>query len=499
MSNLPANWSLAAIGEIANVVTGKTPPTSEKSNYGNDVPFIKPPDLDGEDPLFSTKDYVSFLGARSAQVLPEGSVAVSCIGNLGKVAYLGRDAITNQQINAIEAGSPILDSRYVYHWAKTLKPWLEQNSSATTVAIINKSRFAEAPIPVPPRREQQRIVAKVEALSARVHVARDSLDAIPPLLEKFRQSVLAAAFRGDLTADWRRQNPDAEPASALLDRIRTERRQRWEEAELAKMRAKGKEPKDDKWEARYTEPLAHGNGSLPKTPSGWSWATIEELADVRLGKMLDRARRSHGEEMPYLRNLNVRWYDFDLSDLFLMPFETNELMRYSVRQNDVVVCEGGEPGRAAVWREPSQAIMYQKALHRLRPYSGVAPDWLVYSLRWAIDCGRLQQFFTGSTIKHLTREALLRVPILVAPYEEQTAIIRQIASAFLGVSQLTAVLESASTRLTCLNQSILAKAFRGELVPQDPNDEPASVLLQRIRAEREATSQNGTGKKRKAK
>jgi type I restriction enzyme S subunit len=98
-------------------------------------------------------------------------------------------------------------------------------------------------------------VEKIEALTARSRKAREALEAIPELLDQFRQSVLAAAFRGDLTADWREQNPDVEPAEALLERIRVERRKRWEEAELEKMRAKGKEPTNDKWKAKYKDSL----------------------------------------------------------------------------------------------------------------------------------------------------------------------------------------------------------------------------------------------------
>ena len=118
----------------------------------------------------------------------------------------------------------------------------------------SQDKIRAARFPLPPLNEQRRIVAKLEALLARSRKAREALDAVPALLERFRQSVLAAAFRGDLTADWRAQNPDVEPASKLLERIRAERRRRWEEAELERMVARGKPPKDDRWKAKYEEP-----------------------------------------------------------------------------------------------------------------------------------------------------------------------------------------------------------------------------------------------------
>ena len=118
---------------------------------------------------------------------------------------------------------------------------------------FNKAEVFPRPVPLPPLNEQRRIVEKIEALTDRSRKARAALDQIPALLDQFRQSVLAAAFRGDLTADWRAQNPDVEPAKALLERIRVKRRKRWEESELKKIKLKGKEPKDDKWKEKYTD------------------------------------------------------------------------------------------------------------------------------------------------------------------------------------------------------------------------------------------------------
>src|SRR6185503_10682565 len=122
-----------------------------------------------------------------------------------------------------------------------------------------------------------RIVTKLEALQARSRRAREALDAVPPLLEKLRQSILAAAFRGDLTKDWRSKHEDVEPASELLKRIRIERRKKWEEAELAKMKAKGKAPTDDKWKAKYKEPEPVDATGLPELPEGWCWASVDDV------------------------------------------------------------------------------------------------------------------------------------------------------------------------------------------------------------------------------
>ena len=143
---------------------------------------------------------------------------------------------------------------------------------------------------------------------------------------------------------------------------------------------------------------------MTQLPSGWAMATIAEIADVQLGKMLDRAK-NRGTPAAYLRNVNVRWGEFDLSDLREMRFTEREMGVFDIRDGDLLVCEGGEPGRAAVWRHGPTQLKYQKALHRVRTHAAVLPDYLEYFLRHAASAGLLTPLLTGSTIKHLPRTA----------------------------------------------------------------------------------------------
>ena len=142
----------------------------------------------------------------------------------------------------------------------------------------------------------------------------------------------------------------------------------------------------------------------------WSRKTLDEVADFRLGKMLDQ-QKNRGEFKPYLANINVRWGEFDLSDLREMRFEPREFDRYGLRYGDIVMCEGGEPGRCAVWKDQVPAMMIQKALHRIRPYACLDNQFLFYSFLKMGRNNELSGLFTGSTIKHLPREKLAKVPI----------------------------------------------------------------------------------------
>ena len=153
----------------------------------------------------------------------------------------------------------------------------------------------------------------------------------------------------------------------------------------------------------------------------WPTTTLEAVADFGLGKMLDQ-KKNRGELMPYLANVNVRWGEFDLADLREMRFEERELERYGLKYGDIVMCEGGEPGRCALWKEQRSGMMIQKALHRIRPHDCLRPEFLYYVFLYKGRAGHLAALFTGSTIKHLPREKLALVQVPVPPLSIQDQI-----------------------------------------------------------------------------
>jgi len=153
----------------------------------------------------------------------------------------------------------------------------------------------------------------------------------------------------------------------------------------------------------------------------WENQPLEAVADFCLGKMLDQ-KKNRGDLLPYLANVNVRWGSFDLDDLREMRFEHHELDRYGLKFGDIVMCEGGEPGRCAIWKEQRPSMMIQKALHRIRPHECLNPEYLYYSFLYKGRAGHLAQLFTGATIKHLPREKLAQVEVDVPPMSVQESI-----------------------------------------------------------------------------
>nr|WP_233151045.1 restriction endonuclease subunit S [Sphingomonas sp. BT553] len=160
-------------------------------------------------------------------------------------------------------------------------------------------------------------------------------------------------------------------------------------------------------------------------PNGWAAATIAEIADTKLGKMLDAAKNK-GDHVPYLRNVNVRWGEFDLSDLFDMRVTPDEYNDLAVQDGDLFVCEGGEPGRSAIWCGGPQRIVFQKALHRVRTRAGIEPSYIARYLKHAADTNALSDLLTGSTIRHLPQVGLQRIQLNLPPSAEQRRIVSKL-------------------------------------------------------------------------
>ena len=285
-SSRPLGWAVSTIGEIAEIRAGFGFPKELQGRTDGELPFAKVGDISaacregaleigGAENSIDRKDLPK-LRARS---LPAGSIVFAKIGEairLNRRVITTRELVVDNNVMALVPRCTVVESRFLLHFMRTVS--LYEHAGATTVPSIRSSTIRALPISIPPMNEQRRIVAKLEALQARSRRAREALDAVPSLLEKLRQSILAAAFRGDLTKDWRAKHKDVEPASELLKRIRAERRKKWEEGELAKMKAKGKAPGDERWKAKYKEPEPASTNGLPALPEAWCWATVEELS-----------------------------------------------------------------------------------------------------------------------------------------------------------------------------------------------------------------------------
>jgi type I restriction enzyme, S subunit len=213
---------------------------------------------------------------------------------------------------------------------------------------------------------------------------------------------------------------------------------------------------------------------MSELPAGWSKASMQDIANIQLGKMLDAAKNK-GVPVPYLRNINVRWGSFDLSDVFEMRMTKEEQEIYSIHDGDVLICEGGEPGRAAVWCSGQTNIKFQKALHRARTCTGVAPEFVAFYMQHAATGGELEGRFTGTTIKHFPLGAIRKMPIPVPPSSEQRRIVVKIERLSENSKRARDHVNHIPRLAEKYRQAIMAAAFRGDLTREwrDTNKDKA--------------------------
>lgn len=378
---------------------------------------------------------------------------------------------------------PEVDSRYLLYFFKTnhhvqaIVPLM----SGINLPRLRIGDLLQQEIPLPPLNEQRRIAAKIEELQSRSKKAREALAEAENLLEQLRQSVLHAAFTGKLTAAWREANPNAEPASKLLERIRAERRKRWEESELAKYEAKGKTPPKG-WQKKYPEPAQVDTSELPELPEGWCWASLDEVThSVQYGT--SEKTRANGD-VPVFRMGNIVGGKLLFDNLKYLPTASvsPELI---LNDGDILFNRTNSielVGKCAVFRGQDKAT-FASYLIRVAPI--IIPSDLLseyinspFGRAWVLSVASQQ---VGQANVNGTKLKSLAIPI--APFAEQKMIADFFVQTRKAIESIHEIIATGRRRINLLDQSILAKAFRGELVPQDPNDEPASELLKRIKAE----------------
>lgn len=429
MSVLPTGWVDSEIGQIAQIETGNTPSKNDVSLYGREVCFYKPGDLDVGGVISTSNDMVSKAGAEAGRLLPAESLLVTCIGNLGKSALIAEPAICNQQINAV-LPSRAAEPHYLYYWSRTIKSWLEENSSATTVSIINKSRFSKAPIRIAPLPEQRRIVAKIDSLTGKSRRARDHLDHIPRLVEKYKQAVLNFAF-SHLTERTR-----------LLDLVERER--------------------------------------------GIPYGIVQTGTPYEGG-------------IPTVRCGDVKDFCVGLDQLKLVdPKIELGHQRTRLKGGEVLITIRGSVGETCVVPLQLAGCNISREVAMIPPKPEISSEFVMYFLATS----EAKRFILGNT-KGVAQQGinlrdLKELPTPNCSLDEQIVVAERIQAAFTWIDRLAADTTSARKLIDHLDQSVLAKAFKGELVLQDPADEPASALLERIRAERAAAPKAKRGRKKVA-
>ena len=413
-NKLPQGWVECQLGDVFEIITGKTPPKKNPEYFNG-----KPGDLDKEIYITQTEDdSLTVEGLKYAPNLPKNTVLVSCIGNLGKKAILGVVGSCNQQINAIIPNGYI-ENKYTYFYIDKIVPWLEANASATTVKILNKGKFEQAPFLLPPQNEQRRIVEKIESEFAKIDEGLEHLENAKEQIKQYRQSVLKSAF----------------------------------------------------------------DGKLYKT-SEWKETILKEVSN----KISDGSHNPPPKQqvgIPMLSGQNIKNSQIIFDDFRLISEKDfdKEYKRTPIEENDILLTIVGTIGESAVVPKNTQKFVLQRSVALIKP-NDINSRFLKYYFDSPISKYYFKTQERGTAQKGIYLNTLKNLPVLLPSMIEQKRIVEEIEKRFAIADEVEKVVEDNIEKAKQLKQSILKKAFEGNLVPQEPTDEPASTLLEKIKQER---------------
>ena len=347
---------------------------------------------------------------------------------------------------------------------------------STAIPSLSRDDLYRVLVPVAPRAEQTRIVAKLEELLSDLDAGVAELKAAQKKLAQYRQSLLKAAVEGALTAAWRTQHQPTETGAQLLQRILQERRARWEARQLAKFAEQGKTPPKD-WQKKYPEPVQPDTSGLPELPQGWVWATAEMLFSWGSGDFLPASAQIDGDYPVYGGNgINGRHNAANVGHATI-----------------VIGRVGAHCGN--VFRTESAAWVTDNAI-----YATAKNEFITWAhSELTMQAANLGSGSKGGAQPFISQKILNDTFIALPPIREQERILEEYVVALNSNEEMAASIAISLQQSTAQRQNILRAAFSGQLVPQDPHDEPASALLERIRAERAAQGAVKKPRGRKAK
>ncbi|WP_299989394.1 restriction endonuclease subunit S [uncultured Pontibacter sp.] len=406
-SILPSHWEVKKLGEVCKAVTGNTPSKGNIANYGNYIPFVKPPQINDRK-ISDAPEKLSLEGSQKARILPVGSVLVTCIGNLGRTAINKTPVAFNQQINAL-IPSEILDGNFLFYQAQSInfRNQLENLAAATTVAIVNKGKFETIEIVIPPLPEQQEIVAKIEELFSELDKGKEQLETTLKQLKVYRQAVLKWAFEGRFT-----------------------------NAEVR-------------------------DGELPE---GWLNSSIGEIFEVFVGSTPSRKIDSYW-------NGNINWVSSGEVAFCNINETKQKITEEGLNKSScklhppgtviiAMIGEGKTRGQAAILKV--EATHNQNTAAIRVDQDKYLSKLLYYFLVWKYEDNR--RVGSGNNQKALNKERVKSIPIPLIPLVEQHHLVQEIESRLSVCDKVEETITKGMQQAETLRQSILKQAFEGKLV-----------------------------------
>lgn len=487
LGTLPFGWATATIGDIIGCgglfADGDWVESKDQDPKG-DVRLTQLADVG--DGIYRNKSN-RFLKYEKAVQLgctflqPNDLMVARMPDPLGRACIFPGDSkpsVTAVDVCIVRTGVNGADHQWLMHTINSPKfrSAIASLQSGSTRKRISRSNLAKIEFPLPPLPEQRRIVAKIEELFTKLDAGIDALNKIKLQLRQYRQAVLKHAFKGKLTEEWRESHKDElENASVLLERIKEECK------------------KNAKREYKELPPL--DTSDLPELPRGWMWTRLGEIClDPQYGWTTSAAAKG---SLRLLRTTDITSGDIHWDAVPFCKEEPPDKQKYLLKDGDIVISRAGSIGYSHLIKTPKEAV-FASYLIRFRPLANEV--YLAYFLKSPSYWESISEKSLGIAIPNVNASKLKQVAVPLSPPAEQQKIVEEIERCFSIADEIEKVVEQSLMRAERLRQSILKKAFEGRLVPQDPNDESAEKLLERIKTEkarREAAKKAaGIGRKR---
>lgn len=457
---LPKGWCSGTISGVAETIFGQSPPSSSYNSAKNGLPFFQGKSEFGMRHPTPQK----WCTEPKREALP-GDILISVRAPVGPTNVANQHCAIGRGLAAIR---PNINPEFVRFWMQLSEQVLAAQGTGTTFSAISKAILNSHEIPVAPLNEQRRIVDKVETLFARLDKGEEAVREVQKLLKRYRQSVLKSALTGELTADWRAEREgELESGADLLARILKSREENWQ--------GRGK----------YKAPVSPDTSDLTNLPTGWTWTSVDALISdgPKNGIYLPKSKYGSGTPIIRIDDFQTGWVR-QRAELRCVAAEKAEQIEYSLRENDLVINRVNSVshlGKVLLVRDEHDGCLFESNMMRLKITDECHPNFVAMYL--ASEIGRKRLI---SNCKHAVNQASINqgdvkaTPIPLPPVAEQIEIFSTVNAYLESVKAVERACEIELKRSTALRQSILKDAFSGRLVPQDPNDEPASALLERI-------------------
>jgi len=478
VSDLPASWVSTKLAEVAEVHDYLREPVNAKERAARIGPY----------PYYGATGQVGWIDAyrQDGEYVLLGEDGAPFFDPVKPKAYLVTGKVwVNNHAHVLRGIESICENRFLLHALNHAN--YRGYANGTTRLKLTQGAMLELPIWLAPFGEQKRVVDKLEELLSDLDAGVAALKRARISLQRYRAAALKAAVEGRLTEKWRAARPHVEPTEKVLERILAERRKRWEDGQLAKYAERGQSPSKG-WKDKYPEPVKPDISSLPTLPRAWRWATLDELAcEVKNGTA--RAPRKDATGHRILRINAVRPFSVDLDEIRHVDLPEAEAREAVIRNGDLLFTRyNGSPelvGVAGLVRRLVGQVLHPDKLIRVR---ALGPSVLAEYLELACNVGSSREHIRRRTRTTAGQAGvsggdIRQIPIPVPPIEEIRQLVEEVARSLSLISASEIQLEAGLRRASSLRRSILKRAFEGKLVPQHPNDEPASEFLKRIRAQ----------------